>query len=152
MKRTRKPLPEIVTLSVKTEAEIITKPFMDLHEKWAKKGRMFTPPMPQFLHCDPVYNYGLCLTELDTQRGLKRIFNKLKPSRKELNQLSNEGYDTAYWGRGVTLEAIRRSGRPKNYDQAGWHRWYKKGGDSQYTGLRQNIVLLCAALNGELDD
>jgi len=55
------------------------------------------------------------------------IFNRMMPTSEDYRKLEEEGLDTNYWASGDS-DALE----------------YK------FTELRQNIILFCAAMNGEL--
>jgi len=57
-------------------------------------------------------------------------FTLMKPTKSDYRQLRKEDSCTTYWASGG------------NY-QVGYHEY-------TYTPLRQNIILFCAAMNGEL--
>jgi hypothetical protein len=104
----------------------IKKPtlFLDLYKKCMITGHL-------------EYENGLCgeiKRILDGYDGLKvftYIFDLVIPRKREREELIKEGFCPIYWG----------SGLPDN----------SEGEDTLFTPLRQTLILLCAALNGEFD-
>lgn len=88
--------------------------YLAFHFASLEKGKMVAGP-----NCE---TSGLC-----DIFGSKRLFNLMRPSEEDKQQLCYEGKDYYFWASG------------SNYGCA-----YK------YTTLRQTIVLLMAAMNGEL--
>lgn len=72
---------------------------------------------------------GLCLSIPDELHG---VFENLCPPDEELNLLEADGFDIAFWA------------SEKLKDDSYYECAY------QFNPLRQNIVLLCAAINNEL--
>ncbi len=75
-------------------------------------------------------NSGLCIClsgKMKTQ-----LFDLFKPTEEELLHLVWDGFSSGYWASGVPLDADSDT----RYNV--------------YTELRQNIMLLLAAMNGEL--
>jgi hypothetical protein len=63
---------------------------------------------------------------------LKDVLNDFGPTKEEIEELASEGLSKGCWGSGLPLIE-------DNADR----RFY------EFTPLRQTIILLCAALNGE---
>jgi hypothetical protein len=74
---------------------------------------------------------GLCENEIP-----KRILKIFTPTDSDLKDLFSSGNDTSYWGYEYGVTYILD------------HEFRKR--QRQFTPLRQNIVLLCAAINNEL--
>jgi len=77
-------------------------------------------------------SHGLCLS---VPAKLESILNELEPIDDDCLQLTDQGYSIIYWGSDVPK-------RSKGYELS----------KEQFTPLRQTIILLCAALNGEFDN
>ena len=69
---------------------------------------------------------GLCM-DLDLPRTIT-------PTTEDRHQLSNEGFCSAYWGAGLPAELFMQGDRL----------------ETEFTPLRQTIVLFLAAMNDEL--
>lgn len=94
--------------------------FLQLHHKFIRDG---------------LDGNGLCVEEFNGYRlDHHVVFKLLLPSEEDLTEHAAEGKLTGFWG-----------------EDRGF--WFGKGHREigiEYTPLRQNIILLCAAINNEL--
>lgn len=101
------------------------KKYLALYKKWLESGRIGTTGVSR----DGTLSYnGMC----DLFRGDK-LFELLTPTYRDKHELMEEGQCDVWWGSEMD--------RIKSCSEEGW---------SSFTPLRQNIVLLMAAMNGEL--
>lgn len=80
---------------------------------------------------------GLCMIP---ELGTKRIFKLLDPTDEDTDELLRRNQDSIWWA----SEKSGRCGNIKDYAKWRHERYYK------FTGLRQTILLFCAAINNEL--
>lgn len=100
--------------------------FKTLKRMANKKTKIFLPKYYEWMKTMDIDGSGLCCCF--TKKRHQRFINAITPTLEDIYDLSNEGLSTICWGIGEKYEY----GRPT------------------FTPLRQNLVLLMAALNNEL--
>ncbi len=90
------------------------------------KRKLFLPKYKQYMKKEKMENSGLCICFADFE--YQEFIDLIAPDWNELGKISISGPVRGYWGSGI-------KGDPAKY---------------QFTPLRQNLVLLMAALNNEL--
>lgn len=108
----------------------MTKSFLELHKKLTIEGLK--------------NNNGLCSEYFDdTQLKYHPVFKMVRPENDEKRDHEFvDGYCMTYWG----------YGEPNKEDHHNWRVAvrYRNARNKKYSPLRQNLILLCAALNNEL--
>ena len=98
---------------------------MPLYRRWMKTKKI----EGAYEHCSP---NGLCCSVIGTDKELSELLARIRPDQEERNLLEDEGFETTFWGSGYKEKC------PFNRVS------------SDFTPLRQNLVLLMAAMNNEL--
>lgn len=97
--------------------------FLELHDYFLKNGVV----------CQTGLVNGMCCVYFDgADLDRHPIFRLVMPTDEELETHQEEGFSKGWWG------SLKNKYDPSRME------------DSEYNGFRQNIILLCAAMNGEL--
>lgn len=97
--------------------------FLELHDYFLKNGVVRQTGLANGMCC--VYFAG-------SEVEYHPVFKLVSPTDEELEVHEKDGFSKGWWG------------SLKRYDE------YERMSDTEYNEFRQNIILLCAAINEEL--